>query len=134
MTSPLTGFVLILNKQNNASLLCSLQVIREARAVTIPGHKTACSKCKVVNSVQWVIILCYCSAAEESGPYLSSSAFGTQSHVGGNAQYGDSQESLGDHVTERFSKYPVLSSSIYRGQCHPLGWGRGGGTQHFMKR
>lgn len=40
MASPLTRFILILNKQNSRILCWALQVIREAQTVTIPGHRT----------------------------------------------------------------------------------------------
>lgn len=135
MTSPLTGFVLILNKQNNRVLCSALQVIREARAVTIPGHKT-CNQMqsgKQCSMGNYPLLLFGCRG---NGPYLSGFCFWHPEPCWrGNAQYGDSQRELG-RPDEGDVSLNILSSPLqrYRGQCHPLGWGEREGLNVPMKR
>jgi len=67
--------------------------------------------------------------------YLDS-AFGTQSHVGGEVHSVETAKGgLGDQRKETFS-LNSLSSPLprYGGQCHPLGWGEREGLNVPMKR
>lgn len=135
MTSPLTRFVLILNKQNNHVLCSALQVIREARAVTIPGHKT----CNQMQSGKqrpmdnYPLLLFGCRG---NGPYLSGFCFWHPEPRGrGNAQYGDSQRGLGrPEEGDVFSKYPVLSSFMIPRTMPSTGVGGEGGTRRSYEK